>query len=354
MLLLLPAATLFPAPWPGSGPGAALAAAGTGKRPFPLLMPHDYPLARARALLAALRAVELPRGFTKGLLDLDEPALGSDYGRLALAALLAPPAGLAPPDADHPAESDSVALALRAPRMNRIGPVLRKPGELALVAALLAETEKLAQDIADNWPKNLVEAAERREEIEQGAEKLENMWRLYLFLTAEGAGPPEPGAEITRDDAGAALGRLMPMRQSLREDSVVLPFLLARELLEAKRPQAAMDAADMGFASLSGRTGPLWSLVEGQGRYTRALAHWQLGQLALAEVDLDAAIRCFSGRSSSPELLSALVARGRLRGERKNVPGMCADYSAACLAGDCAAMELTRGQCAQAQDNGEK
>ena len=82
-----------------------------------------------------------------------------------------------------------------------------------------------------------------------------------------------------------------------------------------------------------------------RARYIRALAHWRLQQLALAEDDLNAALEGTAETfPHTPDKVRLLRARGALRMLRSNAPGMCEDLIAACALGDCEGLAAARGQ----------
>ena len=83
----------------------------------------------------------------------------------------------------------------------------------------------------------------------------------------------------------------------------------------------------------------------GRARYIRALAHWRLQQLALAEDDLSAALEATTNAfPHTSDKVRLLRARGALRMLRSNEPGMCDDLAAACALGDCDGLAAARGQ----------
>lgn len=138
-------------------------------------------------------------------------------------------------------------------------------------------------------------------------------------------------AELERavgDAPGSALARILLAEASLRSDL----------------PQQAIDAAGHAL-----RLDPELS----HARYIRALAHWRLQQLALAEDDLDGALAQYARRRDSG--FSAreaahrqerhwLRARGAVRMMRRNHKGMCEDFIAACELGDCDGLKAMRAQ----------
>lgn len=131
-----------------------------------------------------------------------------------------------------------------------------------------------------------------------------------------------------RDAPGSALARVLLAEASLRSDL----------------PQQAIDAAGHAL-----RLDPELS----HARYIRALAHWRLHQLALAEDDLDGALAQYARRRSSGfgareaahrQERHWLRARGAVRMMRRNHAGMCEDFVAACELGDCDGLRAMREQ----------
>lgn len=83
-----------------------------------------------------------------------------------------------------------------------------------------------------------------------------------------------------------------------------------------------------------------------RARYIRALAHWRMQQLALAEADLDVLLAqdALSGISEDRVRAVRLRTRGAVRQLRRDVVGMCQDYREACTLGDCEGMARAREQ----------
>lgn len=131
--------------------------------------------------------------------------------------------------------------------------------------------------------------------------------------------------------------RLEPLVARLPE-SPLLHLLLAEARLRAGLPQQCMEAASAALSLAPDMA---------RARYIRALAHWRLQQLALAEEDLDTALRI----TATPEETAVdnrrrdiLRARGALRMLRGNTAGMCEDLKAACVLGDCEGLSAVRGR----------
>lgn len=127
------------------------------------------------------------------------------------------------------------------------------------------------------------------------------------------------------ENAGAALPR-----------SAAVQLLLAEAQLQAGMPQRSIYScsAALDLAPTLAR-----------GRYIRALAHWRLQQMALAEDDLSAALNTSDDTFlRTPDRVRMLRARGALRMLRNNAEGMCSDLTAACALGDCEGLAAARNQ----------
>ena len=167
------------------------------------------------------------------------------------------------------------------------------------------------------------------------------------------SGDPQATAELEADKLEAALD-VQEVLQAATEDWVVraeaLPTLeraaphlpqnavvwamLAEAQLRSSLPQRCVDSSSRAL-----RLSPSLS----RARYIRALAHWRLQQLALAESDLTASLDGRHGDRPEGEALAArLRARGAVRLLRRNETGMCEDFFAACALGDCEGLTLAR------------
>lgn len=143
-------------------------------------------------------------------------------------------------------------------------------------------------------------------------------------------------------DGWLAGAQSMPMLEKLAErmpESALVRLLLAEARLRAGLPQQCMEAASAALRLAPDMT---------RARYVRALAHWRLQQLALAEEDLDAALRAtpapIGSAAHDARRRGILRARGALRMLRGNSEGMCEDLTAACALGDCEGLAAVRGR----------
>ena len=118
--------------------------------------------------------------------------------------------------------------------------------------------------------------------------------------------------------------------------SAALRILLAEAQLQAGMPQRSIQSCSAALELAPDLA---------RGRYIRALAHWRLQQMALAEDDLSAALST-TGETvlRTPDRVRMLRARGALRMLRNNTEGMCSDLTAACALGDCEGLAAARNQ----------
>ena len=118
--------------------------------------------------------------------------------------------------------------------------------------------------------------------------------------------------------------------------SAALQLLLAEAQLQAGMPQRSIHSCSAALDLAPGLA---------RARYIRALAHWRLQQMALAEDDLSAALNTTDEAFlRTPDRVRMLRARGALRMLRNNAQGMCSDLTAACALGDCEGLAAARNQ----------
>lgn len=162
-------------------------------------------------------------------------------------------------------------------------------------------------------------------------------------------------ADALADTLAAAIAALDTLRLSpegwltsaeslavLEKAAVSLPqsaatrLLLGEALLQAGMPQRSIVSCTAALELAPGF---------GRARYIRALAHWRLQQLALAEDDLSAVLEATTDAfPHTSDKVRLLRARGALRMLRSNEPGMCDDLASACALGDCEGLAAARGQ----------
>ena len=128
----------------------------------------------------------------------------------------------------------------------------------------------------------------------------------------------------------------------LENAAAALPRSAAAQLLLAEAQlQAGMPQRSINSSSAALELTPTLA----RGRYIRALAHWRLQQMALAEDDLSAALNTADDTFlRTPDKVRMLRARGALRMLRNNAEGMCSDLTAACALGDCEGLAAARNQ----------
>ena len=275
--------------------------------------------------------------------------------RLALAAQLyraaAPPLADTPNAAKAPdtAEDSPLHVALSLTSRPQAGTelilALRNPELLALRHTLISETRDTLEIMDRHWPGGTAALQSatpgvKTPEVERGFWQARDWQRMGARLNglwlAQAALDLTPEGWLTGADALSTLERAA--REAPRSPTVRL--LLAEAQLQRNLPQQSIESCTEAL-----RLAPGSNLISGRARYIRALAHWRLQQLALAEDDLNAALH--TRTPSAPqgaEQARRLRARGAVRMLRRNSPGMCADFSAACALGDCEGLAVARAQ----------
>ena len=275
--------------------------------------------------------------------------------RLALAAQLyraaAPPLADAPDAAKAPdtAEDSPLHVALSLTSRPQAGTelilALRNPELLALRHTLISETRDALEIMDRHWPGGTAALQPaipgvKTPEVERDFWRARDWQRMGARLNglwlAQAALDLTPEGWLTGADALSTLEQAA--RQAPRSPTVRL--LLAEAQLQRNLPQQSIESCTEAL-----RLAPGSNLISGRARYIRALAHWRLQQLALAEDDLNAALH--TRTPSAPqgaEQARRLRARGAVRMLRRNYPGMCADFSAACALGDCEGLAVARAQ----------
>ena len=275
--------------------------------------------------------------------------------RLALAAQLyraaAPPLADTPNAAKAPDTTEDsplhVALSLtsRPQAGTELILALRNPELLALRHTLISETRDTLEIMDRHWPGGTAALQPatpgvKTPEVERGFWQARDWQRMGARLNglwlAQAALDLTPEGWLTGADALSTLERAA--REAPRSPTVRL--LLAEAQLQRNLPQQSIESCTEAL-----RLAPGSNLISGRARYIRALAHWRLQQLALAEDDLNAALH--TRTPSAPqgaEQARRLRARGAVRMLRRNYPGMWADFSAACAMGDCEGLAVARAQ----------
>lgn len=304
--------------------------------------------ARATAWLDALRqaAAAFPqrREIRMGVSPAERLALAAQLYRAAASPLAAADmqggenAGLHVPLSltPRPRTGEELLLALRNPQL------------LSLRHALINETAETLNIMGRHWPGGLErdgatdpghatamgtdsppdteEAFWRAGEWERMGARLNGLWRAQAALDLSPEGWLTDADSLTSLEQAAA--------QAPRSATVRL--LLAEAQLQRDLPQQSLESCTEAL-----RLSP----DLGRARYIRALAHWRLQQLALAEDDLNAALNVRSGPApQGAELARRLRARGAVRMLRHDYQGMCADFTNACGLGDCEGLAVARAQ----------
>lgn len=354
--------------------------------------------ARMSALAAAADALPNRRDIRMGAISADD--------RLALAAQLYRPTSRYH---ENGAPAVTVLLQVRPEAAGNIAQALRSADLVQLRLRLLQETADLlqlmnARDPAENGaPKN--GAGEGYRAGARGSGNLGNVYRAPVgmhdavnpakpgehggdarknaldeaFSGCAGAGaePPTaataaPGTDFSDvsladavwtekhwNKASRQLQALLQAQDSLEPDAdgwLVPDGLLPQlEQVSARLPQS--PGARLLLAEAQLRRGlPLQSIAScdaalaldsslSRARYIRALGHWRLQQLALAENDLTSSLDDRHGFAPQGEdRARRLRARGTVRMQRRDMAGMCEDFGAACALGECEGLILARTQ----------
>lgn len=311
---------------------------GMAEKPFTAIPALDYPYARAKAWLEALRKAEklLPSG-TEAMLKrfyLDEK-----LARKALCALVYPVEVLTPAIS----QGKEIRVFLK-PEINtaaKIEKLFRNRLPLLWQMCLVWEMEEGIKDTDKAWPRNASENLDKNPELEKLPGELDSLWELSQ-ANIKNANQDEDGWFEADSFSGCSM------------KSVAGVLLAARERLRAGRPQAALDCIEKARELCKERaegeiTGPrssLWQQLGARGYFLAGLCHMRLAQPALAEAAFSAAIRLLEGQKDY-FLAELLTARGESRRKNTNIAGMCEDYSLACALGQCQGLSSARraGEC---------
>ncbi len=240
----------------------------------------------------------------------------------------APPLSDSEKTATAPGE---VSLTLRLepwPDADRLAQrLMQNPELLALQQRLLDETRTTVKQIRGHWQgsDSLVDVWGKGE-WKRATDTLQGLWLTQQALRLA------PEGWLAEPSSLAALGlasRLAPGR-------AVAHLLLAEARVQRNLPQHAVAAATEALR--------LWPEL-GRARYVRALAHWRLQQLALAEDDFTVALAPRQAvPPQGPELARRLRARGAVRLVQQKTAGLCEDFNKACALGDCDGLAHAREQ----------
>ena len=283
--------------------------------------------ARAEAWLAALDTAQphCPVVGSAGLVV-------SQAQRLPLVAqlyeLAAPPLSDSDKAATAPAEVPLLLELRPRPQADKLAQgLMQNPELLALQQRLLDDTRAAVKRIRRHWQGNdSLADVWGVGEWKRATDTLQGLWlaQQALMLAPEGwlAAP----TSLAALDLASRLAPACP----------VAHLLLAEARVQRNLPQQAIVAASEALR--------LWPDL-GRARHVRALAHWRLQQLALAEHDLSAAISPHQPMPpQGPELARCLRARGAIRLLQGNEAGLCEDFANACALGDCDGLVHAREQ----------
>ena len=188
-------------------------------------------------------------------------------------------------------------------------------------------------ELTQHPPAPIMPDAEHEAARQRAQAKADNLAaEITASLTALDALRLSPEGWLTTADALPALENAAA---DLPHSAAVL-LLLAEAQLQAGMPQRSIlsCSAALDLAPALAR-----------GRYIRALAHWRLQQMGLAEDDLSTALNTTDETFlRTPDRVRLLRARGALRMLRNNADGMCSDLTAACALGDCEGLAAARNQ----------
>lgn len=308
-------------------PAYAASLSGSAERPFPALMPLDYPYCRAVAWIDALSKAEKNLG-RYARARLGDMGMDDSLGRLALCAMACPIEAVTP----ELTASGSIQVFLRVPDPVAIKFALDHPERLALQMCLIYDMEKKINLLSMNWPRSLDEARARMADLTAWSESLDALW--------------EGGESL--DDKPMNVKKRHELAKQGR-DSGALWLLAAIALERANLAQAAIQAADEGLKACDHPGSPIReALLAARLHFVRAIAHWRLDQPALAEVDLTAAQRLHEKSGLDTSLLpEALEASGEFYRARGNTTAMCENFTRACAMGQChsLARARSRGEC---------
>lgn len=320
-------------------------------RPYPLIMPLDYPLARSGAWINALL-------LASGSLAAVQPKLVaglSEDQRLALAAQVYAIHAYAP----ESAPGHSVWLELR-PR-----PAMRL-GNAVAAADLFRAARRSARRRPPPWQRDAILNAQRQTELLAAREELIRDTR-HCVASLSALWPdaqPDPAYAGTtlaplsqRLDALFELERLLPPAleewlsgpaepdrlarlASAAPENPVAWLMLAEAQMQKNQEQAAALSAGKALRLADAREN---AHLAARAAFVRGLANMRLQRLSLAENDLGVAIRRLAGHEGSAGSAAPyLAARGALRMHMGKNAEMCDDLERACGLGDCSALVAMR------------
>ena len=329
LLVLALQAALLPAPGvcaPGAPKLPQLTESVSHVIPQPLTAQMVWLVARAEAWLTALDRL-LPSCPVSGSAGLALPASQRRAMLVQIYDASAQPLSDADKTMSHGRVTVQLTMQTRDNVVARVQMALQNPGLLQLRQRLLDETAEAVDKIKRNWiTAESLDSVWGSEDWKKRTDHLQGLWlaQRALDLADEGW--------LARPSSLAALD----LACRLAPDSAVAHLLLAEARVQRNLPQQAIVAASEALR--------LWPDL-GRARHVRALAHWRLQQLALAEHDLNAAISPHQPMPpQGPELARCLRARGAIRLLQGNEAGLCEDFANACALGDCDGLVHAREQ----------
>jgi hypothetical protein len=197
-------------------------------------------------------------------------------------------------------------------------------GEAAPAHALPAASGEAAPSLSPQPSLDDAVWTERHWEAASG--RLQALLRAQDIMEADAEGWLVPDGVLPRLERASA--RL--------PQSPTVWLLLAEAQLRRGLPLQSVASCDAALALAPGLN---------RARYIRALGHWRLQQLALAEDDLTSSLDARHGLAPQGEdRARRLRARGAVRMLRRDLSGMCEDFGAACALGECEGLMLARAQ----------
>lgn len=220
-----------------------------------------------------------------------------------------------------------VHLTPRADRQGALSLALRNPELPALYGRLAEETKALLLKL-----QAVMRYGRANDNPVTKTVLCRQLDGLWLALSCIQSGPE--GWLCDGEDRAklSEAARLAPQSPSVH-------LLLAETQLQHNLPLECVASCDIAL-----RISP----DLGRALYVRALAHWRLHQLALAETDLNAALQItLIPPPHGQEQIRRLRARGAVRMLRGHYDAMCEDFTSACGLGDCEGLAEARqrGHC---------
>ena len=201
---------------------------------------------------------------------------------------------------------------------------------------LILATEKTLQRMDQHWPKGRLYTADLGHQKSQTKPE-KDTWTEEDWLGAahslEAFWLGVQALDVTASDWLTNAQELEHLEQAVSWQAAdpCLLTLLAEARLLHDLPQLCVETATRALALDADLR---------RARYLRALAHWQLQQLGLAENDLSVILQ--TPASEPAALLPFYRARGAVRLLLGRFPGMCEDFTQACSLGDCDGLKHAR------------